>query len=309
MVDADVERLGKVSIGRSSRVRSRSVNMAQRTAGIAPVFRSTPVLGDVLRRLRDSADSAFAAHGGPPLSVVTPEGTLCGYLRHRAFLHQVAEEEYESYSLALLLEAVTDGTTVVDGGAHVGLYSLLASARAGWRGRCFAFEADPYNFRALAATVHRNRLTNVQPLDWALSDEPGSATFFASSGTIGGSLVKKGYIGETNALRVPVTTIDLQLASLSVDRLVMKLDVEGAEERVLRGARETLGRCKTGRLLVEHNPEALQDGGSSGAAIVELLQSLGFRIAFVDEVERRLHPVTVGDVPSGLKGNLLADKP
>jgi FkbM family methyltransferase len=291
-------------------MRSRSANLAQRTAGMAPAFRSTPVLGDLLRRIRESADSASAAHGGPPpLSVVTPEGTLYGYLRHRAFLHQVAQEEYESYSLALLLEAVTDGTTVVDGGAHVGLYSLLASTKAGRLGRCFAFEADPYNFRALAATVHRNRLTNVQPLDRALGDVPGSATFFASPGTIGGSLVQKSYIGETRALRVPVTTIDLQLASYPVDRLVMKLDVEGAEERVLLGARETLGRCGTGRLLVEHNPEALRDGGSSGAAIVQLLESLDFRVAFVDEVDRRLHPVTVGNIPSGLKGNLLADKP
>lgn len=282
-------------------------NLAQRLAGVAPAVRDAPLLGWALRRARTSADRALVAAGRPPLSADLPGGRLTGYLRHRAFLDQLTKGHYEAFALELFLERVRAGTTVVDGGAHIGFYSLMAASRTGPGGRVFAFEADPYNFRALSANISLNNLLNVTPIDKALADRAGLLSFFTSSGTIAGSLVDKSYIGRTNAVSVRATTIDDEVPRCEAEDLVMKLDVEGAEERVLRGAERTLRACQTGRVLVEHNPQALRDAGSSDSAVVELLHESGFATSFVDERRRELVNIAAGDVPPG-KGNLIADK-
>ncbi len=282
-------------------------NLAQRLAGVAPALRETPLLGRALRRARASADRALVAAGRPPLSTELAGRRLTGYLRHRAFLDQLTKGEYEAFALELFLERVGPGTTVVDGGAHIGFYSVMASPRTGPGGSVLAFEADPYNFRALSANVRLNRLANVALIDKALADHVGRLSFFTSSGTIAGSLVDKRYIGETTAVSVEATTIDDELSYEGHENLIMKLDVEGAEERALRGAERTLRACRTGAVLVEHNPQALRDAGSSDSAVVELLHEYGFSPSFVDERRRALVPLGIGEVPPR-KGNLIADK-
>jgi FkbM family methyltransferase len=281
--------------------------LARRVAALAPAVRGTPVLGAVLRRARGSVDRLLVAADRPPLTADLPVGRLMGYLRHRAFLAQMEQGGYEAFSLELFLEALRPGTTVIDGGAHIGLFSLMASPHVAADGRILAFEADPYNFRALSATVRRNGLANVVPIGKALSDGAGSLSFFSSSGTVAGSLVDKTYVGETIPLTVAATTVDLEVDGALVDHLVMKLDLEGAEARALRGAERTLRDCRSGRLLVEHNPAAIRDAGSDPAEVVGLLQTHGFRTAFVDEHRRTLVPLPRDAVPPG-KGNLVADK-
>jgi predicted RNA methylase len=81
---------------------------------------------------------------------------LYGYLRHRSFLHSLIGEPYEPLARALFVEALRPDCVVVDGGAHIGLYSLLAARMLPRGARIFAFEPDPYNRRAFAV----NRAVN-----------------------------------------------------------------------------------------------------------------------------------------------------
>jgi FkbM family methyltransferase len=183
----------------------------------------------------------------------------------------------------------------------------MGSLRAGETGLVYAFEPDPYNYEALRLNIRRNHLTNVISANAALSNELGSMVFYASSGTIGGSLVRKSYVHDTHELRAATTTLDAEVAREQTDNLVVKLDVEGAEELVLRGGENTLRACKTGRVLAEHNPTALRDAGSSGSLVVGLLRSYGFAVYFIDEAQRKLISIDKSNLPMK-KGNLLADK-
>jgi FkbM family methyltransferase len=283
-------------------------SIAQRFVDAAQAARDTPGVGRALYAARAHADRALIALQRPPFSVSLARleaGALAGYLRHRAFLDEVTHGSYESFSRELFLERIRPGVTVVDGGAHIGLFTILAAPRAAPTGKVYAFEADPYNFDALRINVSRNGLTNVRLANEALADVPGEVSFFVSSGTVASSLVSKSYVHDTHPVTVTATTIDAEVPRAR--EIVVKLDVEGAEERVLVGAAETLHACTRGRVIAEQNLTALRDAGSSGERVVALLRSFGFSaFHFVDEERQEL--VEILEAPPARKGNLLADK-
>jgi FkbM family methyltransferase len=277
--------------------------IAQRLAGAT---RDTPGVGKALYAARTQADRVLMALQRPPLSARIDSGSLAGYLRHRGFLETLAGDGYEPLSRQRFLERIRPGTTVIDGGAHIGLFTVLAAQRAA-PGKVYAFEADPYNFDALRINAARNGLTNVRLVNEALADAPGELQFLVSSGTIASSLITKSYVDDAHPITVTATTIDAEIPPGRARDVALKLDVEGAEERVLRGAAATLTACTTGTVIAEQNPDALADAGSSGERLVELLRSFGFtRFVFVDD--RHQEFVDVAGTPPPGKGNLLAHK-
>lgn len=277
--------------------------IAQRLAGAT---RDAPGIGRALYRARTHADRVLIALQRPPLSARIESGSLAGYLRHRGFLETLSGDGYETLSRQRFLERIRPGTTVIDGGAHIGLFTVLA-ARLAAPGKVYAFEADPYNFDALRINAARNGLTNVRLVNEALADAPGELTFMVSSGTIASSLITKSYVDDALPITVTATTIDAEIPRERARDVAVKLDVEGAEERVLRGAAGTLAACTTGTVLAEQNPPALADAGSSGERLIALLRSFGFtRFEFVDD--RHDEVVEIAEVPPAGKGNLLAHK-
>jgi FkbM family methyltransferase len=278
-------------------------SIAQR---LVSASRDTPGISRLLYGARAQADRALMTLQRPPLSARVEDGSLSGYLRHRGFLAGLADDRYEHLSRDRFIERIRPGTTVVDGGAHIGLFTLLAARRAA-PGKVYAFEADPYNFDALRLNATRNGLDNVRLVNEALADTPGPLTFMVSSGTVASSLVTKSYVHDAHPMTVPATTIDAEVPRDRARDIVVKLDVEGAEERVLKGAAATLQTCLTGTVIAEQNPAALADAGSSGEKLVALLRSFGFtRFAFIDD--RHDEVIDIADRPPDGKGNLLAYK-
>mgnify|MGYP001301409699 CR=1 FL=1 len=169
---------------------------------------------------------------------------------------------FEAASVAAWCEAA--GGVMVDVGAYTGLYAILAAQRGAV---VHAFEPNPAAYRRLLENIARNGVTvNACPV--AVGDHAGRAALQVNPGvriTSGGRLVA----GDA----VEVVTID----SLGLsDVAAIKIDVEGAECRVLAGALETIARCRP--LLIT---EALsQDALKAQAAV---LRPLGYAPARVDE--------------------------
>jgi FkbM family methyltransferase len=133
--------------------------------------------------------------------------------------------------------------TVVDAGAHHGLYTLLASKRVGRRGRVIAFEPSPRERKRLRRHLRVNRRTNVDVQSCALGDERREADLFLVEGREDwcNSLRAPQIDARTVTVRVEVERIDDVLERLGVTRVdFIKLDVEGAELSFLQGARTTL---------------------------------------------------------------------
>jgi FkbM family methyltransferase len=244
---------------------------------------------------RDAADRPFVRAGRPPLSVEVDGLRLGGFLRHRSFLDEVSRPG--STYRELFVSEVVRATTVVDAGAHVGLYALLA-ARENANARVLAFEPDPYNRRALVYNAQRLCLRNVTVLGKALTDRVGRTSFHRSLTTIGSSLTRR----DASDVEIPVetTTLDAELEGAQLRSLVVRLNIEGAEPLALDGMRETLAAAGHVTLFAEIHPELQPDP----AAFVARLRDLGFDVAWIDRERRSVEPL---DPAAPLrKGHVLA---
>lgn len=269
-------------------------------------MKSLPFLGDVARVARQSGlgmplqvtrdliDGVCLRLGRPPLVLHSEGLEFHGFLRHRSFLDDLSRNKYEELSRQVFLDALSPGMTVVDAGAHIGLYAMLAAKCVGPTGRVLAFEPDPHNFRALSFNVARNGLRNVTPIRKAISNEQGRVQFNSYDNTISGSLFGRTGVGKSRVVLVESTTIDGEVPADRNGAMLIKLDVEGAEPLALTGARRTLKTSGSVRVIFETNAYALQDAGLNIQTSIAELQRMGFEVFTLDEAQGRLIPYNPG---------------
>lgn len=256
-------------------------------------------LGRALDRARNALDARFVRAERPPLRATIDDEAIYGFLRHRSFLAEVTRPA-TTYR-ELFVRQLRPGLTVIDGGAHIGLYTVLASRGVGPLGRVIAFEPDPYNFTALAYNVRRQGARNVTLRPKALAETPRRATFHLSRGTIGSALRPR--VDTEGHLPTDVTSIDAELTGEPPDELLVKLNVEGAEPLVLDGMRETLARVQRIAMFVELDPLGLRSAGFEPEAFVAKLDGLGFRVSAI-----RLSDQSLGPPAPSRKGHLFCER-
>jgi FkbM family methyltransferase len=177
--------------------------------------------------------------------------------------------EYEAFRAA-----VGPGAVALDVGANVGAYTLLLGGWVRPGGRVYAFEPAPEAFGGLSRHVDLNQLADVvTPVRAAAAASTGTATL-AVDGLSGANRLDESADGE----RVETVTIDDFCRHENITPTFIKIDVEGAELDVLRGARETIRRVG-GRLaiFVEMHPTLWSEMGISAADLRAELESQGLR--------------------------------
>lgn len=183
---------------------------------------------------------------------------------------------HEDHEIGQFREMVRASDVVIDVGANSGLFSCIAAAEGK---PVFSFEPMPQNLRILAQTVERNGLADrIEIYPIAASDACGVARFYGKGQ--GASLIE-GWAGQfsLDAIHVPTNTLDRLLADRLAGKAVcIKLDVEGAELAVLKGAEKLLSQC-TG-LLFENGLSRNVPGGRNEtfAPIFALLDKAGFDV-------------------------------
>jgi FkbM family methyltransferase len=210
-----------------------------------PQFRGLSVLLRVYRRLVPS-DALFRVNdfdGDLKFDISVCE-TMGINLWHTPRLLERKERE-------LFCSAITPGAVVLDVGANIGIYTLLAAKRGA---RVFAIEPDPDNVRALRHHIEINGFTDrVTVFELAATDHSQLMTLFRNSTNSGGSTL----LGAGQGVIVEGRTID-SLDLPPVD--VCKMDIEGAEVLALSGMSATLARSTSLKLLVECNQQLADTG-------------------------------------------------
>ncbi len=174
----------------------------------------------------------------------------------------------------LLRQLLRPGDVFVDGGANVGLLSLLGALAVGSSGRVLACEPGPGTMAILKANADENGFAALECHQVALSDQTGIAVFVVFEDGSGlASFAPEAGGGTT--VRVPVTTLDELTSAYSNRVAVVKLDVEGAEAKALRGASRLIARSAP-LFIVEVEPEHLARQGSSIDDVQEALAPHGY---------------------------------
>jgi len=153
-------------------------------------------------------------------------------------------EKYGDYSLAeanLFRQLLRQGMTAIDAGANIGVHTVLLSQLVGPRGNVIAYEPQRLVFQTLCANLALNQCTNVRARNAGVADNAGSARVPVLSPERKTNFGRVSLDGTETDELVSVVTIDAE--ELTACDL-LKIDVEGWELRVLRGAAWTIRQCQ-----------------------------------------------------------------
>jgi FkbM family methyltransferase len=197
--------------------------------------------------------------------------------------------------MSLLSKGLNDGDTAIDIGAHCGQYALPMAAFCGQSGKVVAFEPDPYARASLLRNIALNPSVPSPKVEHlAVSDRIGEATLYSRGGNSQSSLAKSAVEFSprdlSESIKVELITLDDYLGQNGIDdpRWV-KIDAEGAEVRILQGARRLL---RTGaNILCELHPYAWAEFGTSFDDLKTIVAGSGRRMRYLDEIAE------IGDEP------------
>jgi FkbM family methyltransferase len=181
------------------------------------------------------------------------------------------------------------GDTFLDVGANHGSYSLIAAPVVGAEGVVLAFEPQPRLAMLLRRSFQANGFRHAEVLEVACSDSDGQATFFVSHTASGTGGLYEGFSGGAKRKRfnVALCRLDDRLAGRALPgRVLLKLDVEGSELSVIRGAASFL-RERRPLIVLELNPSSAKAAGYDVRDLLRTLGEIGYdRIAEPAEFPR-----------------------
>ena len=175
----------------------------------------------------------------------------------------------------------TNGDIVVDIGSHIGHHTLIAAQGVGPKGKVIAFEADPKNIEILNRNIKLNKFDNVITVNCAVSSENSKIKLYIpeneSGNTIYNTIMSNRVNSKEEYIEVNANTLDNLLHENGIkheDIKWIKIDVEGAELEVLKGAHKTLSEAKNIALIIEIHSLDLYIN------IIKYLDSCNFKIEF-----------------------------
>jgi FkbM family methyltransferase len=187
------------------------------------------------------------------------------------------------------------GMCYFDVGAHVGQFTLVAAARVGRTGAVHAFEAAPVTYGQLLQNVTKNGLDWVTVTQAAVHDHAGEMQLnICSDADVAFNALGKPLRPDDAVVgveTVPTITLDEHCRAHEVGRIdLMKIDTNGAELHVLRGAPEILGRPDAPVIVAEFNDVATGDMGYTTGELKAAFADLGYDLFRLDADARGLRP-------------------
>ncbi len=194
---------------------------------------------------------------------------------------------YDALQVQLFSTGLVEGDFAVDIGAHCGQYSILMAAMCGHTGQVVAFEPDPYAREMFLRNLNLNPCIKRPVVEaYAISDGEGEASLYSRGGDSQSSLVRStlesSAADRAERIRVALVSLDayLQKKNLPEPRWV-KIDTEGAEIRILKGARRLLSG--NANIVCELHPYAWKELGNTFSELKDIAAASGRRIRYLDQ--------------------------
>ena len=227
----------------------------------------------------------------------------CRGLKYRIFPDMGLSPLYggwEADAQSLMVKHVGKGTVAYDVGANYGIHALLMARLVGSEGHVYVFEPVPAIRAELELNVALNHFANVTCVELAVSNECGEAQFSVNGHVGAGHFATNKSEGSSN-IKVRTVTIDEFVRSgRGKPPQFMKIDVEGAESRVLSGALEVFKQHRPTVLVDLHNPD-------EDRAVGAILSQSGYDAWRIKEGLTKIARLDVGwPTPDGIWGQVIA---
>lgn len=190
---------------------------------------------------------------------------------------------YEPEVAAAIMRILQPGDSAIDVGANNGFFTVMMSQCVGKTGRVYAYEPHPETFKVLTEHTRINDCKNTVLAELVVSDRHGEVDFYlnsdmaSSSALIDPGLVPDNVVSREHPRKTRIPSVLLTNCEGKPIKLV-KIDTEGAEHLVLKGAEQLLMTQHPPFIIVELNPFGLKHTGSSIAALRQYMLKFGYAL-------------------------------
>ena len=236
----------------------------------------------VRRRLLEFAVYRLRAHGhliGSPIARTRFGFLLELDLGDRGDQLIYVTGTHEDHTARIMKSLIGRGDNVVDIGANIGFFSLLAARRVGHDGHVWSFEPADTARSRLRHNIKLNGYTNLTVSDVAVSDAAGTCTFHCGPRHHSGLSSLRPLERISQSYEVKTRTLPSCVPRNTMLHLI-KMDIEGAEYRAFLGMEDILRR-QLPDILVEITDSFLKDMGSSASETYGFLRSIGYRMYYI----------------------------
>lgn len=199
-------------------------------------------------------------------------------------LHRLLYARYKRWSdraeRRLLATLVRPGSTVLDVGANIGIYTEFLADLVGPGGRVVAFEPEPRNVERLRAAT--SALPQVTVVHAGVGPRSGSLKLFVADDL---NVDHRTYATDDpgrRVIEVPAVSLDEYLGDMNLRVDVIKMDIQGAELGALQGAARLLAGPDAPALLMEYWPHGLRAAGAAPESLLDFLRDAGYRVETLD---------------------------
>jgi FkbM family methyltransferase len=207
---------------------------------------------------------------------------------------------HERATTELFRKTVKERDMVVDLGANIGYFTLLAARLVGPEGKVFSFEPEPKNYSYLIKNVKLNNYNQVVVLPKAVSNKDGKTRLYICDYDTGHHTINKydgiesysrGRKTEEHSIEIETVTLDNFLEGKTNRVDIIKMDVEGAEALALAGMDNILRKNRKIKMFIEFFPLLIEKMGSSSKDFIsKLLKDYQFSIYVIpDDYDAKRH--------------------
>ena len=202
--------------------------------------------------------------------------------------------EFEPATVKLFEKYVKPGHTVLDIGAHIGYFALIAARLVGNNGRVFAYEPEPENFAILKKNVETNKYNNVCASQFAIAERARTARLFVNPAKAGGHMTDINDAPHLHNFDVKAVALDDELKNQKVD--FIKIDIEGGEYNAFLGMEKIIANNPQIKIVTEYYTNSQRRHGAGEGQLIDLLKKHGFNFY---EINDKLTPISYRELKSG----------
>ena len=233
------------------------------------------------------------------------------------------DRSIEEYETELFKKAVKEGMVVVDVGANIGYYTLIAARLVGKNGFVYAFEPEPSSYNLLYKNIKENSYTNIVSVRKAISNKEERTKFWFNKFASPCSSLSEANLSEKSRNRFSKKDEFIEIDAITLDNFfekvvkskkidVIKIDVQGAEGLVLEGAEEILKSNNSLKIFTEIWPDGLKSLGTDPYELLKKMEGYGFEIRLINERRQALEHIEITDLikraKTGDEFNLLLER-
>lgn len=209
-----------------------------------------------------------------------------------SYLYFIYKRRVEARGITALNKRITPGSLVMDVGANIGFFTVEFARRVGGAGIVLAFEPAQKNVDLLRWNLRRFGVNNVIVVPAALSDQTGPGILYLNPDHPADHRIFTGDAASPTE-EIRLFTLDDYIDLVRDPRPIslIKIDVQGAELKVLRGMIRTLERFPEAPLFVEYTPRGLTDAGDVPETFLEFFRCRGYWPHIYTEQEGEFSPI------------------